>query len=84
MDNQQISGCIPQADDADMAVIRVKNQVAGLCFSPTDLFAVAVLCGGTAAVTQYVFATGSIVKYLSHVTHITCHMSQGTVPCVIG
>ena len=63
MDNQQISGHIPQTNNTDMTIIRVKYQVSRLCFPPSDLFTVAVLCGSSTTVTQYVLATGCVVKY---------------------
>lgn len=63
MDNQQIPGHIPQAHNADMTVIRVKYQIPRLCFTPTDLLTVAVLCGSSTAVAQYVLAAGRIVKH---------------------
>ena len=63
MDNQQIPGHIPQAHNADMTVIRVKYQIPRLCFAPTDLFAVSVLCGSSTTVAQYVLATGCVEKY---------------------
>ena len=31
MDNQQVSGHIPQAHNTDMTIIRVKYQVSRLC-----------------------------------------------------
>lgn len=49
MDDQEVSVCVLAADDADVGIIRIKGQIAGLGFAPRNIRAVAVLHGHAAA-----------------------------------
>ena len=56
VDNLNIAAFIPSADDADMGITRIENQVAGLGLSPGDRGAVDMLCMSAPAVAQDVTA----------------------------
>ena len=49
MDDQQIAVCVCASSDADVGIIRIKDQIAGLGFAPRNIRAVAVLHGRAAA-----------------------------------
>lgn len=42
MDDQQIAVCVCASSDADVGIIRIKDQIAGLGFAPRNIRAVAV------------------------------------------
>lgn len=49
MDDQQIAVCVCASSDADVGIIRIKDQIVGLGFAPRNIRAVAVLHGHAAA-----------------------------------
>lgn len=49
MDDQQIAVCVCASSDANVGIIRIKDQIAGLGFAPRNIRAVAVLHGRAAA-----------------------------------
>ena len=49
MDDQQIAVCVCASSDADVGIIRIKDQIVGLGFAPRNIRAVAVLYGHAAA-----------------------------------
>lgn len=63
VDDQQLSVCVPAANDAHMGIIRVEHQVTGLGLIPRDGGTVGVLHVGTAAVAYDVLSIRDIVKY---------------------
>ena len=63
VDDEQFTVCVPAANDAHMGIIRVEYQVTGLCVRPRNIGAIAVLCGGSSAMTDNVAATRGIVEH---------------------
>lgn len=45
-----------------MGIIRVEHQVTGLCVRPRNIGAIAVLCGGSSAVSDDIAAARLIVE----------------------
>ena len=66
VDDEQFSVCVPAANDAHMGIIRVEYQVTGLCVRPRNIGAIAVLCGGSAAVADDIAAARLIVEHPIH------------------
>lgn len=62
VDDQNVSVLVNPTHDAHMGMIRVKHQVTGLCGRPRNIGAIAVLCGGPAAMADDVAAACGIVK----------------------
>lgn len=63
MDHQQAAALVPAADDPDVFVAGVENQIAGLGLIPLDRVAVGVLGVGASAVTDDVFPAAGVVEY---------------------
>lgn len=63
MNDLYIAALVKSADDADVFIVGVEYQIAGLSLAPSDIRAVAVLGGGTAAVADDVLATCRIIKH---------------------
>ena len=66
VDDQQVPGGVTEADDAYMVIIGVEHQISWLGFAPGNGFAVSVLGCGTAALADFVFTAGGVVKYPVH------------------
>ena len=66
MDDLDIAAFVPAAYNANMGVIRVKHQVAGLGLGPGDGCAVAVLHPRPSAMADHVAPARHIVKYPIH------------------
>lgn len=63
VNDQQLSVCVPAANDAHMGIIRVEHQVTGLCVRPRNIGAIAVLHGGSTAVADDIAAARLIVEH---------------------
>lgn len=68
MDDEQVAAFIPTADDANVLVLRIEHQVAGLGFAPGDVGAVGVLGVGTAAV-AYDYGSGAFRSMVETMTY---------------
>ena len=66
MDDQQIAVCVCASSDADVGIIRIKDQIAGLGFAPRNIRAVAVLHGRVSkffpVTVALVFGSNMLVK----------------------
>ena len=61
VDDLEIAGLVTAADDADVGILRVKNQVAGQGLLPGDGGTIGVLGVGSAAVADVVCAARGVV-----------------------
>lgn len=66
MDNQQIAVFVPAANNADMRILWVKGQIAGLRLTPGNICAVGMLGIGSAAVANDIGSAGGVIKYPVH------------------
>lgn len=66
MDDQPVALGVRAADNADMQIVRVKHQIAGLGVAPRDVLTVAVLRGCAAAVAGVIRAVCGVKKYPIH------------------
>lgn len=62
MDDQDAAVLIPAADNANVLIVGIKGKVADLRILPSDGRAIAVLHGGTPAVTDDIFAACCVIE----------------------
>lgn len=66
VDNLEVARLVAAADDADVGILRVENQVAGQGLLPGDGGAIGVLGVGSAAVADVVCAARGVVEHPIH------------------
>ena len=63
VDDQEVAAGVPSADDADVRISRIKNEVARECVIPRNVRAISMLAGGSAAMPYDIGAVGLIVEH---------------------
>ena len=63
MDDHDITAAVKAANNADMAVTRIKDKVSRLGVTPSNRRAVAVLRSGPAAMPNDVLSAALVVEY---------------------
>mgnify|MGYP007127594133 FL=1 len=66
MDDHDITAAVKAANNADMAVTRIKDKVSRLGVTPSNRRAVAVLRSGPAAMPNDVLSAALVVEYPIH------------------
>ena len=75
MDDHDITAAVKAANNADMAVTRIKDKVSRLGVTPSNRRTVAVLRSGPAAMPNDVLSTALVVEYPIH--HSRTIQSEG-------
>ena len=85
VDNQNIAALVPAADDPNMGVLRVKDQITDLRLRPGNASTVAVLRHSATAMANDVLAVRGVVEHPVHkpgaVQAIGPVGACGAVPC---
>ena len=66
VDDQNIAALVPAADDSNMGILRVKDQITDLSLRPRNAGTVAVLRHSATAMADDVLAACGVIKYPVH------------------